>query len=413
MLRRIILIGATGFFGRRLAERLAAFGGVELIATSRSQQRANAIARELGASHPNARISAIAFDRDRPADIERLQLLSPRLVIDASGPFQSASYYLARATLDLGAHWIDLADARDYLMGFEATLDPLARRRGLVARAGASSTPALSTAVVEDLTRRWQRLDSVDIAIMPGGTGRVGTAVIRAILSYAGTTIETYREGARADVTGWGSVRRMCVPGLGVRYLSPVATADAVLLPERFAVTSRVAFYAGLELRLEQFGLLLLAKLRQHGFVKSIAGLAPLLEAGRRLTGLFASDRGAMTVDCTGLDAEGRHIWSRWCLIAERGEGPNVPVLPAVALTRALIRGDVEPGAGIARLPLQAIEAEMPAPALKITRAAIEAGDCSLFECACGVEGYRALPSAIAAFHDGDGPVVWAGEAMR
>ena len=59
--------------------------------------------------------------------------------------------------------------------------------------------------------------------------------------------------------------------------------------------------------------------------------------------------------------------------IAERGEGPNVPVLPAVALTRALIRGDVEPGAGIARLPLQAIEAEMPAPALKITRAAIKA----------------------------------------
>ena len=209
-----------------------------------------------------------------------MQALSPWLVIDASGPFQSASYDLARATLDLGAHWIDLADARDYLLGFEAALDPIARRKGLVARAGASSTPALSTAVVEDLTRRWQRLDSVDIAIMPGGAGRVGIAVIRAILSYAGTTIETYREGARADVTGWGSVRRMCVPGLGVRYLSPVATADAALLPERFAVTSRVAFYAGLELRLEQFGLLLLAKLRQHGFVKSIEPLAPLLESG-------------------------------------------------------------------------------------------------------------------------------------
>ena len=71
--------------------------------------------------------------------------MSPWLVIDASGPFQSASYDLARATLDLGAHWIDLADARDYLMGFEAALDPIARRKGLVARAGASSTPALST----------------------------------------------------------------------------------------------------------------------------------------------------------------------------------------------------------------------------------------------------------------------------
>ena len=36
------------------------------------------------------------------------------------------------------------------------------------------------------------RLDSVDIAIMPGGAGDVGDAVIRAILSYAGTTIESY-----------------------------------------------------------------------------------------------------------------------------------------------------------------------------------------------------------------------------
>ena len=199
MLRRIVLIGATGFFGHRLAERLAAIGGVELIATSRSQQRANAIVGELVNSHPNARISAIAFDRDRPADIERLRALSPWLVIDASGPFQSASYDLARATLELGAHWNDLADARDYLLGFEAALDPIAGRKGLVARAGASSTPALSTSVVEDLTRRWQRLDSVDIAVMPGGAGRVGISVIRAILSYAGTTIETYREGARAE----------------------------------------------------------------------------------------------------------------------------------------------------------------------------------------------------------------------
>ena len=385
MLRRIVLIGATGFFGRRLAGRLAALGGgVELIATSRSQQRANMIARELGASHPNARISAIDFDRDRPADIGRLRALSPWLVIDASGPFQSASYDLARATLDLGAHWIDLADARDYLLGFEAALDPFARRKDLVARAGASSTPALSTSVVEDLTRLWQRLDSVDIAIMPGGAGRVGISVIRAILSYAGTTIETYREGARADVTGWGSVRRMGLPGLGVRYLSPVETADAVLLPQRFAITSRVAFYAGLESRLEQFGLLLLAKLREHGFIKSLEQLAPLLESGRRVTSLFSSDRGAMTVDCTGLDAEGRQVWSRWCLIAERGEGPNVPVLPAVTLTRALIRGDIEPGAGIARLPLQAIEAEMPAPALKITCAATKADGRSLVGCECG-----------------------------
>jgi saccharopine dehydrogenase-like NADP-dependent oxidoreductase len=386
MLRRIVLIGATGFFGRRLAQHLAAIDGIELVLTSRDEVRACSVAQAIGNKRPNAKIDAMAFDHDDPHRLERLVELSPWLVIDASGPFQSASYDLARAALDVGAHWIDLADARDYLIGFEAALDPIARRKGLVARAGASSTPALSTAVVEDLTRHWQRLDSVDIAIMPGGAGRVGTAVIRAILSYAGTAIETYREGARAEVTGWGSAQRTCVPGLGVRYLSPVETADAALLPERFKVTSRVAFYAGLESPLEQFGLLLLAKLRQHGFIKSIEPLAPLLHSARRVTGLFASDRGAMTVDCAGLDADGRPISSRWHLLAESGAGPNVPVLPAMALTRALIRGGVEPGAGIALLPLQAIEAEMLAPALKTTRTAIKTGDSDPFECAFGVK---------------------------
>ena len=161
-------------------------------------------------------------------------------------------------------------------------------------------------------------------------------------------------------------------------------TADAALLPERFNVTSRVAFYAGLESRLEQFGLLLLAKLRQRGFIRSIEPLAPLLHSARRVTGLLASDRGAMTVDCAGLDAEGRQVSARWCLLAESGAGPNVPVLPAVALTRALIHGDIQPGAGIALLPLQAIEAEMPAPALKITRTVIKAGEHNLFECGLG-----------------------------
>ena len=287
MRRRIVLIGATGSFGRRLAEHLAVIEGIELVLTSRDEMRARSVASAIGGSHSCAEVTAIAFDRHGPSGIERLRSLSPWLIVDASGPFHSASYDLARAALEMGAHWIDLADARDYLLGFGAALDPVARRKGLVACAGASSTPALSTAVVEELTRNWRRFDSVDIAIMPGGAGQVGAAVIRAILSYAGKTIATFEEGAAAEVAGWGSVKCVRVPGVGVRYLSPVETADAALLTERFGVTSRVGFYAGLESRLEQFGLLFLAKLRKRGLVGNLEPLAPLLEAARRVTGFL------------------------------------------------------------------------------------------------------------------------------
>jgi saccharopine dehydrogenase-like NADP-dependent oxidoreductase len=123
MPRRIVLIGATGFFGQRLARRLASIDDIDLILTSRGEARAKAFAHDLG----GARIGALAFVRDDAASTERLKSVSPWLVIDASGPFQAASYDLARTAIGLGAHWIDLADARDYLLGFGPALDGVAR----------------------------------------------------------------------------------------------------------------------------------------------------------------------------------------------------------------------------------------------------------------------------------------------
>jgi len=85
MLRRILLIGATGFFGRRLAEHLAAIDSIELVLTSRDDVRARSVAQAIGDTHPSARIDAMAFDRDDRLGFERLIKLSPWLVIDASG----------------------------------------------------------------------------------------------------------------------------------------------------------------------------------------------------------------------------------------------------------------------------------------------------------------------------------------
>ena len=112
-MRRVVLIGATGFFGRRLADRLATIPQIALVVTSRDEARARHAAEAILVSHASASVISLAFERDDPESLERLRALSPWLVIDASGPFQSADYRLARAVLDMGAHWIDLADARE------------------------------------------------------------------------------------------------------------------------------------------------------------------------------------------------------------------------------------------------------------------------------------------------------------
>ncbi len=406
-MRRVVIVGATGFFGQRLARRLAAIDGIELVLTSRSEDRARDLAHNIGGKG----ISAFAFDRDDPSSVGRLCGLVPWLVIDASGPFQNASYDLARGMIDSGAHWIDLADARGYLLGFGAALDALAREKGVIAHAGASSTPALSMAVVEDLTRGWRRIDSIDIAIMPGGKGEVGESVIRTALSYCGAQVATFSEGRRTNVIGWGSVRRLNVDGLGIRYVSPVETADAGLMPERFGVTWRVTFGAGLESRAEQFGLLLLASMRQRGLVSDLLPLTGALMRARAITRPFVTDVGGMSVDCVGIDGSGRLTLGRWMLRAMPGQGPDVPVLPAVALTRALLKGDRDFGASIAALPLDAIEAEMSPPNLVTSRTVASKGAPSLVETACGSTAYAALPSALRVFHDCDAAPVWAGKA--
>lgn len=413
MSRRILLIGATGFFGERLARRLADLDGVELVLSSRDALRASRLADALAAARPGLLARGIAFDRKDAAAAERLKAIAPFLVIDVSGPFQDVTYDLARSALDAGAHWIDLADARDYVLGFQKALDALARERGLVARTGASSTPALSFAAVEDVTRGWRRLDSVDIAIMPGGAGTVGQAVIRAILHYAGRPISTFKEGAPATEIGWGALRLIETPNIGRRVVSPVETADADLIAGRFTVASRVSFAAGLESRLEQVSLRMLAGLRSSGLFSRLELMAPVLERARRITARFAKDRGGMTVDCAGLDADGRPIWTRWWLCAVSGQGPSVPVLPALALTRKLLAGGVPAGAEPATsvLSLADIEAEMPPGAISTSRHVVRSGTQGLLASTCDPKEYASLPQCLRQFHEGDGLPVWKGVA--
>ncbi|MFD1333930.1 saccharopine dehydrogenase, partial [Methylopila musalis] len=179
----------------------------------------------------------------------------------------------------------------------------------------------------------------MDIAITPGGRGEVGPAVIAAILTYAGRPVPVWREGELQWTTGWVDSRRMRVPRLGDRRVAAVETVDAQSLGPDVAVTSRVAFYAGLESRIEQYGLMALARMRRAGLVGRLDGLIPLLVAARRATRITTSDRGGMVVAVTGLDASGALTHARWSLLAEQEHGPQVPTLATAAVVRAIAEG--------------------------------------------------------------------------
>jgi Domain of unknown function (DUF4166)/KR domain len=412
-MHRILIIGATGVFGRRLAAHLARLEEIELILTSRSPARSEALVRQLQqSSEAKAVLTPLALDHRQSLD-EALARIAPWLVIDCSGPFQAMGYDVPRAALAAGAHHVDLADARGYVLGFAQELDTLAKAKGLVALTGASSSPAISAAAVEALASGWRRIDSIAIAITPAGRTEIGEAATAAVLSYAGQPVPQWREGRLQSVTGWGLSQVMTIPGLGRRRVAPVETVDAELLSRRYPAATRIAFFAGLESPFEQWGMLVLAKLRQYGILKNLQPLLPWLMRARTLTRIPTGTSGGMIVKVTGLNADGRWTDAQWSLLAKEGDGPHVPILPAAAAVKALIQGSLEPGARPAAhvFTLAAIGAELQPYRITTKRQETVHPQEGFMERAIGAEAYSALPLAIRAFHNPDAPPVWSGRA--
>ncbi|MEO0568924.1 MAG: saccharopine dehydrogenase NADP-binding domain-containing protein [Pseudomonadota bacterium] len=354
-MKSVMIIGATGVFGRRLAAHLAQFEGVSLILTSRDETKAQALAASLS---PNAK--GIALERSAKL-AEQLAKHRPWAVIDCSGPFQTADYSVPLATLKAGAHYVDLADASGFLSGALLETAELARNAGVVAAFGASTTPGLSSAVVAELARNMQRVESIDIAVTPGGQGEVGDAVIKAVLSYAGRPVPVWRDGKLQHAVGWSGGASLNIEGLGKRRVALVETYDAELLGPRYEVRDYVRFRAGLEARIEQRGLETFSWIRRHGFNFNTEQLVRPLSFIRQIMRRLTSDKGAMVVEVKGKDATGLSMSKRWTLLARKGDGPNVPIMAAAAVIKRLLQENTEPGAYLAGdlVGLRAIEKQM------------------------------------------------------
>lgn len=410
--RRVLLVGATGTFGRRLAALLADIEGLEIVLAARRRAPCDDLARALTQEGAKARFTAAAFDRDRP---EALVAMAPWLVVDTAGPFQGVAdrppdYRFARAAVACGAHYVDIADGRAFVEGFPAALDEAARGAGVLAVTGASSTPALSQAALAELTAGWRRIDDVTITIAPGVRAPRGLSVMQAILSYVGRPVRVFRSGAWTEAPGWSATRRVAIPGLGSRLASLCETPDLDLVPARFPVRDEALFLAGLELPIMHHGLGALGLLVRAGIVRDLRPWArPLGVAADALTWM-GSDRGGMLVEATGYDGqgpegEGRRVRASWSLVAEANAGPSTPAAPAAALVRALAEGrETRRGAAVAAgmLPLAAIVAELRHLPITTRIDSRFPDGPGLFRQVLG-QRFEALPVPVRAIHGGDG----------
>jgi saccharopine dehydrogenase-like NADP-dependent oxidoreductase len=338
-MHRVLVLGGYGAFGARVTERLARHGGIEIVIAGRSMQSAQALA---------ARISQASASSVVPSCLDagtitagELAAIGATVVINASGPFQWQDYSLPRACITARTHYVDLADARRYVADISA-LDADARAAGVLVISGASTVPALSSAVVDACAPQFQNVRGVTTLISPGNGFDPGLATTRSILSSLGRPIPARQAGATGHVLGWQGLHRRNIPGLGSRWAGHCDAPDLDVFPERYRGLERVEVLAGLEVSAFHLALWAMSGAARLGLIRSPQNLAkPLLAVKRRL-GFLGSDRGGMLVVVDGIDASGKARHIEWALVARQGHGPYIPATPAVIVTRHLLDGVIQ-----------------------------------------------------------------------
>jgi hypothetical protein len=271
----------------------------------------------------------------------------PLLLIDAAGPFQDSGYQVAEACIANGVHYIDLADARAFVAGI-TSLDAAARRAGMSIVTGASSVPALSGAVVERLADGMDDVRAVNLSISASNRATAGASIAAAILSYVGRPVRLWRGRRWVQETGWRMLRWETYRVGGQRPICRLVALSDVpdhdIVPEMIPGRPATAFRAGPEFASQLLLVWLLGWLVQWQWVRSLKSISKWLFPLQKLTAGFGTDRSAMMIEAKGLSDETLLV-RRWTLIANEGDGPELPTIAAQLLARAIRDGQVEPGA--------------------------------------------------------------------
>lgn len=348
---KTLVLGGYGNFGARISRALAGDAGIGLLVGGRDQARATAFAQSLPGTARGVRL-----DIGAPDLAERLRALELGLVIHTAGPFQGQDYRVPRAVAAAGAHYIDLADGRRFVCDFPAALDADFQAAGRVGISGASTVPALSSAVVDRLAAGWRALQAIDICIAPAQGAPRGEATLAAVLAYCGAPVRVWQDGGWTAQPGWARPTPVRFARMRPRRGALCDIPDLELFPARYPGVRTVMFRAALEVGLAQWGFAFLAGLRRAGLLPRPQVLAGLLNSAGRALDAFGSALGGMVVRVEGLDAQGAPRRRTWHIAADHNHGPEIPCMAAILLARRLARGDALPAGARACMGLLSLD---------------------------------------------------------
>jgi hypothetical protein len=305
-LRRIVLLGGSGFFGSAIAEALRA-RGLEPHTPPHAQ---------VDVEKSDALLSNL-----QPGDV----------VIDAAGPFHHRTTTLLEVAIKLGFDVIDLSDNVDYALAVNS-LDARLKAAGVRVFTSCSAVSAVTAAAVD--RSGIQKPIRVSVCLLPASRDSSSSGTAASLLRSLSGSIRELRDGHLTAAAGWSRSRVFRLPRVrrGVRgYLAE--SADAVTLPRVWASLRDVEFFVDTQV---------------FGLNRAIA-MALRLPGGSRLLGLFApvglplarltgSQSGGYVVDVAADDG---HV-ATMALLARRNSY-LAAVLPAALAARSLAGGESPP----------------------------------------------------------------------
>ncbi len=327
----VLILGGYGVFGRRIAANLARHEEIDLVIAGRDAGAAATLARALGV----ARVRSMAVDLGRPEALSTLVAARPSVIVDTAGPFQARNLALPRRCAERGIHYVDIADSRARVADI-ASLDAAARLEHAAIVSGASTVPALTTAIVDELAPNPREVVAIEVGISAGHRAPRGLATMAAILGCCGRPIPP----ACGDepTYGWGDLTRHAFPApVGERWLLNVDTPERALWRARYPALEEATIRAGLEIGVLHLGLSALSRGVRLGVLPGLSRFAKAFTGIAALFDRIATDAGAMHVRVVTRDAHARTAARNALLVAEDGHGPEVPAAPAAAVVKKLL----------------------------------------------------------------------------
>jgi hypothetical protein len=339
---RVLVLGASGQFGKCLCRRMAAESSLTLIIAGRDKEKLEALKIHLITSYPSAKIKTAPCDIACGDFLGQLLTHKPNIVVHLAGPFQNQDYKIAKSCLAAHISYIDMADAREFVSGFHS-LDGEAQEKSIFLITGASTIPALSSAVLDDASSSITELHEADYGICAGLKTGLGYATLRAVFSYCGKPYKTLSNSQ--DITTYGldePRRHEFSKPVGHRYIVNCDIPDHELFPSRYPTLKLLRFGSCIDVPGLAFILFLMSRAVRTGWVRDWGFLSGPIVPFMKTVRFLGSAHSGFFMHCVG-EADGKYTHRLFEIIARNGNGLEIPVTPVVILIKRILAGERPP----------------------------------------------------------------------